>query len=347
MVVPSSWPGARTCDVRSAADRIVGIGVARAPVELRHDRPRVVDLAVAQDARRARRRRGAADDEHVAVVQQRRGVAVARDLHALERRRQRRRRREQRRLRGRAAEVAAAVVAVVARAGHRRCAAGDEHAPASEVDRALPAGGAIARVHRRRSSRARRSPAPAPSARPCRPSVTVSRRAACAGAGGCSACPMFIVVSTKPPVTTMVRFVDVASAGRMRRRVELRRRRRRQRHRASTVIAPPDGEPLDELAGRIGRRDLPAPQDRAVVAERGHASRPCAAPAARRARRLERARDLDASCTVGIVADSGEPIQSMPPATAMPSANGAARLVDAGREAGHHRARRRVHRPGS
>ena len=79
-----------------------------------HDRPRIVDLDVAQDARHARRRGDAADDEHVAVVHERRGVAVARHLQRLARRRQRRRRREERRLRRRAAEVGAAVVAVVA-----------------------------------------------------------------------------------------------------------------------------------------------------------------------------------------------------------------------------------------
>src|SRR5438067_8894395 len=51
--------------------------------------------------------------------------------------------REQRRLRRRAAEVAAAV-AVVAAAEQRRRAAADEHAPAAEIDRALPTGRAIA-----------------------------------------------------------------------------------------------------------------------------------------------------------------------------------------------------------
>ena len=45
--------------------------------------------------------------------------------------------------------------------------------------------------------------------------VTVRRRVAIAGAGGCSACPMFIVVSTKPPVTMMVRLVVVGSTGRI------------------------------------------------------------------------------------------------------------------------------------
>ena len=134
---------------------------------------------------------------------------------------------------------------------------------------------------------------------------------------------MFIVVSTKPPVTTMVRLVVELSAGRI---VAVWNC---VGGAVASMIAveagvPPTASPFVQLAGGIGRRDLPAPQERAVVVERGHASRPCASPASAPERGASSARETSSFFTVGIVACSGEPIQSMPPATAMPSANAAA-----------------------